>query len=79
MHQSHIVEIDGVFVGAALRQSDGYRFVAVDERLRQLNGSMLPTLSDLRRLARQALRREVRPAVRPLACPPETSELGRPD
>jgi ActR/RegA family two-component response regulator len=52
MLQSHVVEIDGAFVGAAVRQSDGYRFVAVDVRLDDLDGQVWPTLTDLRRQVR---------------------------
>lgn len=52
MQQSHVVEIDGAFVGAAVRQSDGYRFVAVDVRLDEIDGRVWPTLVDLRRQVR---------------------------
>lgn len=37
MIQSHIIEVDGVFVGAAVRLDTGYRFVATDFRLEQLD------------------------------------------
>ena len=36
MLQSHIIEVDGVFVGAAIRIDRGYRFVATDFRLEEL-------------------------------------------
>jgi hypothetical protein len=52
MLQSHVVDIDGTFVGAAVRQSDGYRFVAVDVRLDDLDGQVWPTLSEVQRRAR---------------------------
>lgn len=52
MMQSHVVDIDGVFVGAAVRLSNGYRFVAVDVRLDELDGSVWPTLADVQRHAR---------------------------
>jgi hypothetical protein len=52
MLQSHIVDIDGIFVGAAVLISGGYKFVAVDRRLVGLDGRVLPTLGDLRRAAR---------------------------
>jgi len=54
MLQSHIVDIDGIFVGAAVLISGGYKFVAVDRRLVGLDGRVLPTLGDLRRAARSA-------------------------
>lgn len=56
MLQSHIIEVDGVFVGAAIRIDRGYRFVATDFRLEDLDSSVWPTLDDVRRLARRTLR-----------------------
>ena len=55
MLQSHVIEIDGTFVGAAVRQFNGYRFVAVDIRMEELDGSVWPTLADVERLARRLL------------------------
>jgi hypothetical protein len=52
MMQSHVIEIDGAFVGAAIRLADGYRFVAVDTRLDALDGQIWPSLVELRRKAR---------------------------
>ena len=54
MLQSHVVDIDGTFVGAAVRQPDGYRFVAVDVRLDELDGRVLPSLAEVQRAARVA-------------------------
>ncbi len=53
MLQSHIIEIDGVFVGAAVRIDRGYRFIATDFRLEELDSSIWPTLADVRRVARR--------------------------
>jgi hypothetical protein len=53
MLQSHIIEIDGVFVGAAIRIDRGYRFVAIDFRLEELDSTIWPTLADVQRLARR--------------------------
>jgi hypothetical protein len=53
MLQSHIVEVDGRFVGAAIRLDSGYRFVAVDVRLEELDGTTWPSLGDVQRLARR--------------------------
>jgi hypothetical protein len=53
MLQSHIIDIDGVFVGAAIRIDRGYRFVAIDFRLEELDSSIWPTLADVRRVARR--------------------------
>ena len=55
MLQSHIIEVDGVFVGVAVRIDRGYRFVATDARLEELDTSIWPTLDDVRRLARRRL------------------------
>jgi hypothetical protein len=53
MLQSHVIDIDGVFVGAAVRLDRGYRFIATDLRLDDLDGSIWPTLNDVVRLARR--------------------------
>jgi hypothetical protein len=53
MLQSHIIDIDGVFVGAAIRIDRGYRFVAIDLRMEELDSTIWPTLADVRRLARR--------------------------
>ena len=55
MLQSHIIDVDGVFVGAAIRIDRGYRFVATDFRLEELDTTILSTLDDVRRVARRAL------------------------
>jgi hypothetical protein len=51
--QSHVIEIDGRFVGAAVRLDRGYRFIAVDYRLEDLDGTIWPSLDDVQRLARR--------------------------
>jgi hypothetical protein len=53
MLQSHIIDVDGAFVGAAVRLDRGYRFIATDLKLDDLDGSIWPTLADVQRLARQ--------------------------
>ena len=55
MLKSHVIEVGGVFVGAAVQHSDGYRLVAVAPQLAPLNGAVAPTLQDTRRLAIRAL------------------------
>ncbi|HTI83632.1 MAG TPA: hypothetical protein VL614_24525 [Acetobacteraceae bacterium] len=55
MLQSHIIEVDGAFVGVAVRIDRGYRFVATDFRLEELDTSIWPSLDDVRRLARRSL------------------------
>jgi hypothetical protein len=56
MLQSHVIEIDGAFVGAAVRLDVGYRFVAIDLRLEELNGTTFPSLADVQRLAHRMFR-----------------------
>jgi hypothetical protein len=53
MLQSHVIDVDGAFVGAAVRLDKGYRFVATDIKLDDLDGSVWPTLADVQRLARR--------------------------
>ena len=50
MLQSHVIDIDGAFVGAAVRLDRGYRFIATDFRVEELDGSTWPTLADVRRV-----------------------------
>jgi hypothetical protein len=52
MLKSHVIEIDGAFVGAAVLQETGYRFVATDNRVDDLNGTTWPSLADVQRKAR---------------------------
>lgn len=56
MLQSHVIEIDGVFVGAAVRLDSGFRFVATDLRLHELDSTVWPTLADVQRVARRLCR-----------------------
>jgi hypothetical protein len=49
MRQSHVIDIDGAFVGAALRLEHAWRFVATDTRVDALHLTHWPTLEDLRR------------------------------
>jgi hypothetical protein len=44
---SKVVQVAGNFVGAAIPQRDGYRFVALDVQLDELDGRVWPTLPDL--------------------------------
>jgi hypothetical protein len=53
MLQSHVIDIDGAFVGAAVRLDKGYRFIATDMKLDDLDGSIFPTLAEVQRLARR--------------------------
>lgn len=53
MMQSHIIDVNGNFVGAAVRLAAGYRFVAVDARMQTLDGTVWPSLDTVRCQARQ--------------------------
>jgi hypothetical protein len=57
MLQSHVIDIDGVFVGAAIRLDTGYRFIATDMRLEELDATIWPSLAELQRLARRVILR----------------------
>ncbi len=56
MKQSYVIEIDGVFVGAAAFYGDSYRFVGVDSRLKDLDGQRFADLSQVREAASRAYR-----------------------
>jgi len=62
MLQSHVIDIDGVFVGVAVRLENGFRFVATDPRLEEISERTWPGLDNIRRLARRTLMRGVRAA-----------------
>jgi hypothetical protein len=50
MHQSHVIEVDGRLTGAAVQNDHSFRFIAIDPRVEELDGSVWPTLPDLRRV-----------------------------
>jgi hypothetical protein len=50
MIQSHVIEIAGTFAGAAVKHSGTFRFIAVDPRVEELDGSVWPTLPDVQRV-----------------------------
>jgi hypothetical protein len=56
MQQSRVIEVDGVFLAAAvaLSNAQGWRIVAADPRVVGLDGRIVASLQDARRLARQA-------------------------
>lgn len=56
MLQSHVIVIDGSFVGAAVRLDVGYRFIATDYRLEDLDGTVWPSLDDVRKRANRLFR-----------------------
>ncbi len=56
MNGSHIVQIQGNFVGAAMLVPDGFRFVALDARLDDLDGEVWRTFPELHREVESAFR-----------------------
>ena len=59
MFQSHVIEVAGTFAGAAVsaygNTSEMFRFVAVDPRVEELDGSSWSTLPDLKRVVSHLL------------------------
>ena len=50
MYQSHVIEVAGIFAGAAILVANRYRFVAVDPRVEELDLSDWPSLPDVQRV-----------------------------
>ena len=50
MQQSHVIEVAGRFAGAAVSASGKFRFVAIDPRVEELDGSEWPSLADVHRV-----------------------------
>ena len=57
MKQSYVIEIDGIFVGAAAFYGDSFRFVGVDARLKELDGQRFTDLSQVKEAATRTYRR----------------------
>jgi hypothetical protein len=53
MRQSRPIEVDGVFLGAAIEHELGVRFVAVDVRVTEMDQSIWPNVEYAYRSARQ--------------------------
>jgi hypothetical protein len=53
MRQSRPIEVDGVFLGAAVEHELGVRFIAVDVRVTEMDQSIWPSLDYAYRSARQ--------------------------
>ncbi len=63
MRHSQPIEVDGVFLGAAVEHELGVRFIAVDVRVTDMDQSIWPTLDYAYRSARQ-LFKSGRPVAR---------------
>jgi hypothetical protein len=57
MFKSNIIEFNGHFVGVAVTAANGLRFIAVDPRVADLDGSVWPSLADVQRLVSRELNR----------------------
>jgi hypothetical protein len=57
MQDSRIIEVDGVFVGAAVALPDatGWRIVAADHRVGKINGQVATSFGEAQKLAKQAV------------------------
>jgi hypothetical protein len=80
MQKSKIVEVDGIFIGAAVQLADceGWRFVAADRRADEANGRIVPTLHDAQQLAKRAFFSSRSPAGTKLPAAPDTAANARP-
>lgn len=56
MRQSTPVEVDGIFLGAAVEHELGVRFIAVDPRVTDMHQSIWPNLDYAKNSARQLYR-----------------------
>jgi hypothetical protein len=56
MRQSYPIEVDGVFLGAAIEHELGVRFIAVDVRVTEMDQSIWPNRDYAQRSARQLFR-----------------------
>lgn len=74
MKQSYVIEIDGIFVGAAALYGNRYRFVGLDSRLKEIDGQHFSELSEVREAASRMVRRApFEPARQPPALVPLVS------
>lgn len=55
MFQSHIIEVAGHVAGAAVTTAGRLRFVAIDPRVEELDGSEWASLPDIQRVVRHLL------------------------
>jgi len=51
MRQSSVIDINGIFVGAAVKQDQDYRFIATHDRCGALDGSVFPSLREVKTAA----------------------------
>jgi hypothetical protein len=56
MRHSHPIEVDGVFLGAAVEHELGVRFIAVDVRVTDMDQSIWPNIDHAYRSVRQVFK-----------------------
>jgi thiazole synthase ThiGH ThiG subunit len=56
MWQSIPIQVDGSLVGAAVRQQNGVRFIAIDIRAAEMDQTLWPQTVDVLRAAEQLVR-----------------------
>jgi hypothetical protein len=67
--QSQVIDVAGVFAGAAVRGLGHFRFIAVDPRVEELDGSEWQSLPDMRRVVGCLLTTGRLPQRQPAASP----------
>lgn len=72
MFKSDVVEVDGVFVGAAILQANrtDRTFFATDDRVRPMHGQILPSLAAVRWHAARQFRAASRQSAADQGCGP---------
>ena len=74
MLQSHVVEVGGTFVGAAITTRTALRFVSVHVRVDQLDESTWPSMDELNKAVRHLfLTGQLSPTWRPIVFNPRRS------
>lgn len=63
MIQSHVIDVGGIFAGAAVRTSERFRFIAADPRVEDLDQSEWPSLADVTRVVTHLMRTGRLPAA----------------
>ena len=56
MFQSHVIEVAGRVAGAAITTAGKFRFIAIDPRVEEIDGSEWPSVADITRVAGHLIR-----------------------
>jgi hypothetical protein len=52
-HRSSVIDVFGTFVGAAIQRNEQFRFIAIDQRVQDLDGIEFATLQQVQSAATQ--------------------------